>query len=228
VGSDIHLWHLRLDRSSEETAELARVLSADELERARRFRDPRWRSRFIVGRATLRQVLARRLKRRPEQVRITYLAAGKPALDERDDCGLYFNVTHSQGSGLIALCTGQPVGIDIERVRPEFAVDAIARRFFSPREQADLLALDEAERALGFFRCWTRKEAFIKATGAGLSFPLDEFDVSLAPGVPAELLAVRGDVEAARRWSLREIPAPAGHVAALAVPGPIDQMVIEG
>ena len=226
MGDDIHLWHVPLDRPPAEVEALAAILSADELARAARFRDPRWGRRFVVGRAALRQVLGRWLDRAPPAVHFAYRAAGKPELADPHPPGAYFNVTHSQGLAIIAVGRERPLGVDLERVRPEFAVDAIAARFFSAREQEALRGLPSAERPAAFFRCWTRKEAFIKALGAGLSFPLDEFDVSLTPG-SAALLALRGDAAAAARWSLRELAAPPGHVAALAVEGPIGRVIVE-
>jgi 4'-phosphopantetheinyl transferase len=225
--SDIQLWHVSLDRTPDEIACLVPLLAPDELARAGRFRDPRLGHRFVAGRASLRQVLGQCLDRDPKDIHFTYHAAGKPELVDVGSHGLHFNLTHSGALAIIAVIRGRPIGVDLERMRTDFASEAIAARFFSPREQAMLSELLQDERAAAFFRCWTRKEAFIKLLGAGLSFPLDEFDVSLAPGAPAELLSVYGDPAAAKRWSLREIAAPPGYFAALAVEGPIDRVVVE-
>src|SRR5262245_34273422 len=194
--SDILLWHVVLDRSPAEAEQLAALLAADELERTNRFRDPLLGRRFVTGRASLRRVLGRCLGRDPKEISFTYRAAGKPEMVDVGSHGLHFNLTHSHAVAIIAVSPGRPVGVDIERVRPDFACAEIAARFFSRREQAMLCDLPADERAVAFFRCWTRKEAFIKLLGAGLSFPLDEFDVSLAPGIPAEILALRGDAAA--------------------------------
>ena len=196
---DIQLWHVSLDRPPTE---------ADHL-------------------ATLRAVLGRQLCRDPKEIDFTYGAAGKPELIDLVSHGLHFNLTHSHGVAIIAVCPGRPVGVDVERIRPEFAGEEIAARFFSPREQTMLRDLPADQRVEAFFRCWTRKEAFIKLLGAGLSFPLDEFDVSLAPGAPAELLALRGDNAAKTHWSLREIAAPPGHVATVAVEGTLNHIIVE-
>lgn len=111
------------------------------------------------------------------------------------------------------------IGVDVEQVRGNSDLDAIARRFFSGREQSELFALPEEERVAAFFRCWTRKEAYIKATGDGLSLPLSQFDVALAPGEKNALLATRPDESEAERWLMQEVPAGAGYVAALCVRG---------
>ena len=222
---DIQLWHVSLDRPPEEAERLAAVLAPDERSRANRFRDAALGRRFVVGRATLRQLLGRQLSRDPKEIGFTYGAAGKPELIDLSSHGLHFNLTHSQGVAIIAVSPGRPIGVDVERIRPDFAGEEIAARFFSPREQAMLSALPADQRIESFFRCWTRKEAFIKLLGAGLSFPLDKFDVSLAPGAPAELLALRGESGAKTRWSLREIDAPPEHVAAVAVEGTLNQII---
>lgn len=225
--SDIRLWHVALDRPPADADRLAELLAEDELARAHRYRDPQLGRRFIVGRASLRRVLGQCLDRDPKEIRFTYRAAGKPELADLDAHRLHFNVTHSHAVAILAVSEGRPIGIDVERVRPDFAGEEIAARFFSAREQAMLRELPANERVTAFFRCWTRKEAFIKLLGAGLSFPLDEFDVSLAPDAPAELLALRGDPTAPNRYSLCEIAAPPGHFAAFAVAGPIGGMRVQ-
>ena len=130
-----------------------------------------------------------------------------------------FNVSHSGGIALLAFVRGREIGIDVEQVRSDFDLEAIARRFFSAHEQDQLFALAAETRIEAFFRCWTRKEAYIKATGDGLSLPLSQFDVSLASGEGNVLLATRPDASEAERWLLREIPASAGFVAAVCVQG---------
>jgi 4'-phosphopantetheinyl transferase len=222
--SDIHVWHVQLDRPIGEAERLVAYLDPSERVRAARYRDPLLGRRFVIGRASLRRVLGQWLGRNPNDIRFTYCAAGKPELADADAADLYFNVTHSGPVALIALSPGRPVGIDVERVRPDFAGDEIAARFFSAREQEMLLTLPAAERIAAFFRCWTRKEAFIKLLGAGLAFPLDEFDVSLLPDLPARLLGLHGDAEAAKRFSMREIAAPPGYFAAVVVEGPISDV----
>jgi 4'-phosphopantetheinyl transferase len=121
---------------------------------------------------------------------------------------------------LVAVTRGREVGVDLEHIRPEMATDRIAARFFSDCELAALRALSPPVRPEAFFLCWTRKEAYLKATGAGLTLALDQFDVTLRPGEPAALLADRNDLAATRRWSLRELSPGPGFVGALAVEGP--------
>src|SRR5262249_41616868 len=160
----------------------------------------------------LRMTLADCLCCQPAGLRFGYGSHGKPFLPDID---LRFNLSHSGGWAALAVARGHEVGIDIEQIRADRATDDLAQRFFSPREWAALRALPEAERCAAFFRCWTRKEAFIKLIGEGLSFPLDEFDVTLRPDEPPALLSVRGDARAATRWTMHEFASPPGFAAAL-------------
>ena len=120
---------------------------------------------------------------------------------------------------LYALTRGPNVGVDLERIRPDFAGDDIAQRFFAPAEVAALRAVPADLRTKAFFNCWTRKEAFIKARGMGLSLPLDQFVVSLAPGESPALVSAQNDPQAAQRWCLYELEPGDGYVAAFAVEG---------
>src|SRR5208283_6416 len=129
---------------------------------------------------------------------------------------LDFNVSHTAGLALLAFARGRKIGIDVERIRRDFGTAEIAERFFSKAERAALRELPQEQRHEAFFRCWTRKEAFIKALGEGLSHPLDQFDVSLAPGQPAALLAARPHAEEVTRWSLWDLQVPGDYSAALA------------
>lgn len=126
-------------------------------------------------------------------------------------------MAHSDGIGLLAVARGREIGVDIERIRPEAARDSVAEHFFAPAEVAALRALPDSLQAAAFFNCWTRKEAFLKAHGHGLSLPLDQFEVTLLPGEPASLIATRFDPSAVSRWALREVAAPEGYAAALAL-----------
>lgn len=194
----------------------ASLLSSAERERASRFAFVRDACRFIVGRARLRQLLGAKLGKRPEAVRLVYGTHGKPALADAGQAPLHFTLSHCDDLAVYALSSGGEVGIDVEAVTPLPDADLIVSHFFSPREQAAYRALDRSDRPLGFFHCWTRKEAFIKALGGGLSHPLDSFDVSLAPGAPAELLRHAPEPGDGRRWRLDSfVPAP-GFVAAIA------------
>jgi 4'-phosphopantetheinyl transferase len=193
----------------------ASLLSEAERERASRFAFDRDARRFIVGHARLRQSLAARLGVRPESVELVYGARGKPALANPGRNSLRFNLSHRDDLAVYALSSGCEVGIDVEAIRPLPDADAIAACLFSRREHAAYRALGPCDRPLGFFQCWTRKEAFIKALGAGLSHPLDSFDVSLGPGAPAELLRVQRVLGDDRGWRLASFSPAPGFVAAV-------------
>lgn len=181
-------------------APLRALLSSDEQERAARFVFRQDRRRYIVARARLRQLLGARLRIRPEKIEFQYGAAGKPALAASHD-DLRFNLSHCEDVAVYAFADATEVGVDVEAVRTLDDADEIALRVFSPRERAAYLRLAEGERPWGFFRCWTRKEALVKALGSGLSQPLEDLDVSPAP----------------QGWMLHSfVPGP-GLVAALAV-----------
>ncbi len=193
------------------------LLSDDERHRASRFVFDRDASRYIVARARLRQLLGARLSVPPPAVEFVYGAHGKPALARRfADSGLCFNISHCGDVAVYALAYGRAIGIDIEAIRVIGDADAIAARLFARRENEAYQALDPRDKPLGFLNCWTRKEAFIKALGDGLSHPLDRFDVSLAPGEPAKILRVENTQGDDSGWSLDSFfPAP-GYVAAIA------------
>lgn len=140
-------------------------------------------------------------------------------LSGQADCTLHFNVSHSNGLALYAVARGREIGIDLEFVREDIAGLEIAERFFSSREVSALRALAPSEYTVAFFDCWTRKEAYIKARGEGLSHPLHGFTVSLAPGTPAAILNIDADPHEAARWTLVALSPGDGYRAALAVEG---------
>ena len=192
------------------------LLSDAERQRASRFVFDRDAHRFIVARARLRQLLAVRLGVRPESVELVYGARGKPALALPEaDSDLRFNVSHRDEVAVYAFSFGREVGIDVEAVRMIRDADAIAARSFSRRENEAYRALDPRDRLLGFFNCWTRKEAFVKALGDGLSLPLDRFEVSLAPGEPARILRVGHTPGADCGWRLASFSPAPGFVGAV-------------
>jgi 4'-phosphopantetheinyl transferase len=195
-------------------------LSPEERARAERFHFARDRQRFVGARGLLRGLLGRYLGIEPAALQFAYGPRGKPSLMAEGGPGrLRFNVSHSGGLALLAFAWGRELGVDIEWERPVPEAESIARSHFSPHERAALSRLAPAERSRAFFRCWTRKEAFIKATGDGLSLPLDVFDVTLAPGEPARLLRVRGDEKEAGRWWMEDLEPAPGFAGALAVKG---------
>jgi 4'-phosphopantetheinyl transferase len=209
-----------LDLPRERIAELAGVLSSEELDRANRFVFPGGRSRYIAGRGRLRSMLGAVLDREPASLRFEYGPQGKPSLvsdgSRRD---LRFNFSHSHGIGLFAVQDGDELGIDLELVRPAPDALATARRFFSLEECRLLEALPAADLVPGFFRCWTRKEAVLKSFGRGLSHPLDGFTVSCAATTDPQSVVLREGDTTLTRWLL-PLPSPAPScVAALATAG---------
>lgn len=186
------------------------ILSSDERERAQRFHLAELRRRFITCRGTLREILSRYLDMDPKHVRFVYSEHGKPSVCESD---LQFNVSHSGEWAMLAVTTGSKIGIDIERIDPHFASEQISQHSFSPREVEQLRALPSHEQTAAFFRCWTRKEAYIKARGLGLALRLDSFDVSLGPNDLPMLL--RGG----ENWSIQDLNAPPGYAAAIVTEG---------
>ncbi len=201
-GGEAHVWLARLKASEEDIARAAALLSAEEEERARRFRFERHRRRFVMAHAALRTILGRYLGASPGEVAFRHGPRGKPYLNEPEP-RIQFNLAHSGELALAAITKEGEIGADIEihRGMPE----GVARRFFSAAENAALTSLPPRERERAFFRCWTRKEAFLKATGEGLSFGLDNFTVSLLPDEPAALLDLPGGASEASRWSMANI-----------------------
>lgn len=222
---EVHVWRAELGASEAVLAGMRALLSDDERERAGRFHFQRDRSAFAVSRGVLRTLAGLYLDAPPEQLRFDYTPYGKPYLaGQFAGSTLRFNLSHSHEVVLYAFTSGVEVGVDVEYIRPELAGAEIAERFFSPREAGALFALPAAEFTEAFFKCWTRKEAFIKAVGQGLSFPLDQFVVSLAPRDQAALLSVRGDAREAARWSIRDVSPGQGYAAALAYEGEVGQV----
>jgi 4'-phosphopantetheinyl transferase len=220
AGADVCVWWVDLDAPAADVARCAALLDPAERSRSARFHFPRDARRFTVARATLRTVLGELLGVPAQAVAFTYGPFGKPELDPaRHAADVTFNASHSHGIGVIAAAAGRRIGVDVERVRALKDMGALARRVFSPRELEALFALPAGQQVAGFFNGWTRKEAFIKATGAGLSQPLDAFSVSLAPAQPADILEIGGDPVAAAAWSLHALDAPAGFAAALICEG---------
>jgi 4'-phosphopantetheinyl transferase len=211
---DVHVWLAPLDAAPERLAQYEALLAEDERERAARFRFDKHRNRYIVGRGILRELLGRYLGEEAQALKFSYSEYGKPELASSE---LQFNLAHSGKLALFSFCAAAAVGVDIESVRPLTDAMAIAERFFSPAEREALRALPQEEQTAAFFRCWSRKEAFIKAVGEGLSFPLDAFDVSLAPGEEARLRAVRGSSAEAQKWSLFDLGLQTGYAGTLAV-----------
>lgn len=220
LGSrEVHVW--RVDaRVASDAGRLFALLAPDEVERARRFRFEKDRTRFAVARGLLRTMLGRYLRAEPSRLRFSHNDYGKPALaDAGDESPLRFNVAHSGDIVLLAFTRGREIGVDVEKLRADFATEEIAARFFSRREVEALAALPNELRVRSFFRCWTMKEAYIKARGEGLSLALDGFAVSVDPREPASLLWSQGGSEEIARWSLWDLSPGDAYAGALAAEG---------
>jgi 4'-phosphopantetheinyl transferase len=220
-ASEYELYTTRLDLTPRAVTALAEVLSEDEQQRASHLVLHRERGRFIVARARLRQLLGARLGVSPASIEFSYGARGKPALAPRfAGCGVCFNVSHSEDVAVYGFARDREVGVDVEALRELTDADEIAARCFSLRENEAYLALSARDRPLGFFNCWTRKEAFIKAVGEGLSHPLERFDVSLAPGEPARILRLGGGAGEHCGWRIQAFSPSPGFVAAIVIEAP--------
>lgn len=215
---EIHVWRACLDQPTACLQQLLAKLSADERMRAERFYFEQDRKRFIVARGLLRTILSCYLGIEPSELEFCYGLRGKPALVNSGGSTLRFNLSHSQGLALYAIAPTREIGIDLEHIRPLPAAQ-IAERFFSAQENAILRTLPPDQQQQAFFSCWTRKEAFLKAIGDGLAFPLNQFDVSLSPDQPAQIHSIKGDSAAAANWFLQELKPAPGYVGALAVEG---------
>ena len=192
------------------------VLAPDERERANRFILRRDRQRFIARRARLRSLLGERLGVPAASVRLSSGTHGKPALAKPfDTSGITFNLSHSGDLSVYAFASRTHVGVDVETIRVIEDADRIASFAFSEAEYRTYKRLPVREKPIGFLHCWTRKEAFVKATGLGLSHPLHTFDVSLVPGEPPRLLRLGTTIGTDHWWMHSFFPAP-GFVAALA------------
>ncbi len=201
----VHVWRANLDIETTLLSQLSTYLNTGEQTRAQRFKFDKDRIHFIAARGILRHILSRYLAISPMDIDFNYGPYGKPYLAY--ETPIFFNVSHAHGYALYAFTIEQEVGIDIEFIREDFAGEEIAQRFFSIYENQKLSVIPIEQRTQAFFNCWTRKEAFIKALGDGLHFPLKDFDVSL--DIPARILTIRNDPAAAEEWSLYSLqPAP--------------------
>lgn len=210
----VHVWTLNIEASPEIAKKFDPVLSADEKDRAARFRFDGLRYSFVTAHGTLRHLLGSYLDLDPADIRFCYGLKGKPAL--ASDRGIEFNITHSGSMAAFAFTRGCQIGVDIEQIRPLTGAQDIAHRFFCAEEAAEIMSLPPNEREHAFFLCWTRKEAYIKAIGDGLSAPLHEFRVTLLPDQPARLIHLADDQGAAQAWTLHDLRVAPNYAAALA------------
>jgi 4'-phosphopantetheinyl transferase len=210
----VHAWPVSIQAPDSIVEHFQHLLAPDETDRAAKFRFHHLRTAYILGRGALRILLGRYLDSPPQGLVFRYGSKGKPILDALGR--LQFNASHSGDLALFAFTMDCEIGVDVEAIRPMPDIEHIARRFFCAEETAELMSLPAGQREHAFFLCWTRKEAYIKATGEGLSTPLDAFRVILRPSDPAGIVHLAGDPAAARAWTLHDLrPAP-GYAAALA------------
>ena len=218
--NEVHVWLASLEQPGAVTLQLKQTLSRDELTRAGKFHFEQDRNHFIAARGLLRLILGPYLDMQPAQLQFACNDHGKPRLHHQpQEKRLHFNLSHSHDLALFAFTYVGSVGVDIEYMRADVAVEQVARMSFSPREQALLLDLPIEERPRAFYTCWTRKEAYIKGRGTGLSLEPNLFDVAFLPGEPAALLASREDPHEPARWALQALEPGAGYAGALAVEG---------
>ena len=220
----VHLHTWPLASPAMRRGDLAKILSVEERRRAGKFYFRRDRDAFVTGRGTLRQKLAGYLCVAPGDIRFAYGKAGKPFLDNAHGSRLTFNLSHAGGHALLAVAWEAAIGVDLEREDPEIDIKQLARRFFSHPERTYLLTLETTDRVRTFFRTWTRKEAFIKAHGAGLGLPLDQFSVSTDLSQPAYLESIDWSPGEERYWSLASFTVERGLPAALAVRMPLREV----
>jgi len=212
--SELHVWHAALVPGDHPALAGEDWLSPDEHRREQRFLHPADRIRFRLARSLLRLILGRYLGVAPAAVCFDYGHVGKPSLGGQfRDSQIEFNLSHSADVMLLGVTRGQPLGVDVERLRTEIAIENMAERFFAPGEVQHLLSLEVERRREAFFTIWSRKEAYIKARGLGLSASLDGFHVSTHPEnpPPVQFIAVQPDDPI---WHLYPLNAPTGYFAA--------------
>ncbi|SPE61770.1 4'-phosphopantetheinyl transferase [Verrucomicrobia bacterium] len=211
-----HVWAARLDLAPVAQANFFASLDSQERQRATRFAFERDRNRFVAGRGLLRAILARYLQMNPAEVELAYGPHGKPALAGlAATSGLRFNLAHSEDLALLVATRAAMVGVDVERIRPLPDMLDLVARFFSKRESARFASLRTEEQPAAFFNLWTRKEAWLKATGEGIVHSLNRVEVSFVPGEPARLVSLPG--QETNAWALHNLAPAPGFAAALAI-----------
>jgi 4'-phosphopantetheinyl transferase len=218
-AGELHVWAANLDDPSRDVAAATHLLAIDERRRAERFHFERDARRFVIRRALLRSILGRYTGCGPAALGFEYGAHGKPSLTDDFD-GLQFNLSHSSSIVVFAVVRGRSVGVDVELIREMADIDRIVSRFFSSAEAQAVRALSEPARSAAFFACWTRKEAFIKAMGRGLAYPLDDFAVSVTPSEQPRLVWVKDAPDETERWSFESFCPTSQSIGAVAVERP--------
>lgn len=211
--NEIHIYQSYINKPPSETDNFRNILSQDELQKADRYKFDSDRNNYITCRAILRNILSQYTDFSPEDINFSYTDKGKPYLKNNE---INFNVAHSNNYAVYALIKEKEVGIDLEFLREIPDALKIASRYFSSSEITDLKKISDAKLDRAFLNCWTRKEAFIKATGDGLSYPLSDFSVSLDSDLP-EILLIKKKPNEIKKWSLYDVEVEAGYISSLAV-----------
>jgi 4'-phosphopantetheinyl transferase len=219
LGPDeIHIWWANLDLPEWEFHKFAQTLSIDERKRATRFHFEESRRRYIARHGILRSIVGSYLKIEPRSVQFCYGKYGKPGLANNYNSGsIHFNLSHSAGFAIYGFLRKSEIGLDIERVRKIPEMEQIVEQFFSARENETFRALPRNQKKMAFFEFWTRKEAFIKATGKGMYEPLDKCNATLVAGERAELIRIGGESIVDSQWFIQDLKPAPGFAAALAV-----------
>ncbi|MDG2288585.1 MAG: 4'-phosphopantetheinyl transferase superfamily protein [Woeseiaceae bacterium] len=216
----VDVWRSRIDLSVTKISEYRSTLADEELKRAEQFTFPNKEEEYVVTRGLLRRTLALVLKQDPASFSFNYSESKNPYLTkEVDSQPVVFNVSHSHGQALVAISLNRKLGVDIEKIRPEIEYEKLSARFFSKAEHKALMQCTEAERVASFFATWTRKEAFLKAVGKGISFGLSEFDVNVKANDPPKMLRTRWDVNDVNNWHMASVESVNSHKATVVADG---------
>lgn len=221
AGVNVEVWTIHLGVPASSVSDAKQFLSPDELARTDAFRNEQAQRNYIIAHAALRQILASRLQLKPAELAFLNGPQGKPALAGTVAGRLEFNLTHSSNLALVAVTPGAEVGIDVETMRPMPDALRLAERFCSATESEALSALPVDEQAATFLNLWTRKEAFVKATGLGIVNTLARFEVTM--GAEAKVKSIDGDPRLAAQWTLHSFQPAPGYIAAVAVRSPAAQ-----
>ncbi len=213
----LHVWYARIDVDQKNKEQYHSLLSTDERERARKFHFEKDRVAFIAARGILRKLSGYYLNTNPTAIRFNYSSHGKPSYAV--DTNLKFNISHSGNMAAFAFGHAASIGVDIEKIKHDFDPIDLASGFFSKEEITALKNRPNDDQQRAFFRCWTRKESFIKAEGSGLSFPLNLFAVSLENDSDAALLKTHWDLSERTKWQLVSFVPAKGYLGALAIKG---------
>ncbi|MDB6156132.1 MAG: phosphopantetheine-protein transferase [Chthoniobacteraceae bacterium] len=219
-ADDIHVWCGILDQPTRSFRELEQTLSLDELDRLQEIPSALLRQRFIATHGLMRKILSRYLAIAPRQIEFSYDRRGKPCLAIQNGGHLEFNIARSRSLALYAVTKNREIGIDVEYLRQLEKAGIIASQFFSLRENAELRALSPELQLEAFMSCWTRKEAYFKARGIGITECAAQVEVTLHPGQEARLLSLEGDAGAAADWAIHSLAPAPGYVGAVAIKNP--------